>query len=68
MSHANLCQPCAQKRQGIVKRIGQYAKGFRCDACRRLTKTATCHSVAHMQDEDVVTYDDLIDMHDACIY
>jgi len=50
MSHANLCQQCASKRQTIVQRTGHYEHGARCDACRRLTKTAICHAVACLCD------------------
>lgn len=67
MSHANLCQQCASKRESIVQRTGHYEHGARCDACRRLTKTALCHAVAMLQPDHVVTYDDLLDGHDSLL-
>lgn len=56
--HTNLCACCASKREAIVARVSEYTKGFRCDACRRLTKTAThcaiaAKCIAH-DDEEVV--------------
>ncbi len=78
MSHTNLCQQCASKRKTIVQRLTQYAGNFRCDACRRLTKVATCVALVTLErgkreldrqrdDEQVVTYDDLLDSHDSII-
>lgn len=62
MKSTILCQQCASKQRATMQRIESFAPGFRCEKCRRLTKTAPCIS----GEVCVTSYDDLLDAeHDA---
>lgn len=63
MKSTILCQQCASKQRATMQRIESFAPGFRCEKCRRLTKTASCIS----REGYVTCYDDLLDAQHAAI-